>query len=52
MALNYEVKLRPEYNPISGFIDYRYEKYFNLDKIQGVLDDINVASLQVDLKFA
>lgn len=51
MVLNYEAFLHPELNEFSGEIKYNYKKAFDLDYIYGLLYDIQIASLQVDLKY-
>lgn len=49
--LNYEVFLEPSINPYTSEIDYIYRKAFDLDKIHKHLYEMNLASLQIDLKF-
>lgn len=42
----------PEYNKQLDIIEYDYQKVFDIEPIVKMLDDINLASLQIDLKFA
>lgn len=49
--LNYRVRLIPSWNDITFEIDYKIEKYFDLEYILTVLEDIDMASLQIELKF-
>lgn len=51
MRLNYEVRLVPDYNPITDKITYDYKKIFDLDWLLKLIEEINLASLQIDLKF-
>ena len=43
--LNYRVRLIPSWNDITFEIDYKIEKYFDLEYILTVLEDIDMASL-------
>ena len=51
LKLNYEVFLYPNLNPTTYEIEYETKKAIDLDELYGYLYDINIASLQVDLKF-
>lgn len=51
IRLNYEVRLVPDYNPILDRISYKYKKVFDIERLLKILEEINYASLQIDLKF-
>jgi len=41
----------PEYNAFADTIDYRIEKYLDLDELIELLQDIDTASWQYEKKF-
>lgn len=49
--LNYRVRLTPSWNDITFEIDYEITKYFDLEEVLVIMEDIDQASLQVELKF-
>ena len=49
--LNYRVRLIPKWNDITFEIEYDIKKYFDLEGILDILDDIDIASMQIELKF-
>lgn len=51
LNLNYEVRLLPIYDSILEYIRYDYKKAFDLDEIMKIMADINIVSMQIDLRF-
>ncbi len=49
--LNYRVRLTPSWNSITEEIDYKITKFFDIEQIMDFMLDIDVASMQIDLKF-